>query len=219
MSTVTFFDHLVQLMSDALAHTSAYAPAVLVLASFVEYVFPPFPGDTLVMLGAWYSVQGVLSWPVTFAAVTAGAVAGGFVDYQIGVRLGRSLDRGAARRGPLTAERLARFEAGYRRWGALFLIANRFLPGVRAFLFVAAGAARLPLGRVLLYGAISAALWNALLLVVGSVLVKNLGDLGALASRYTAAVWIVLGSALVILLARRLLRARNGSTRSRRMDP
>ena len=44
------------------------------LGSLVEYVFPPFPGDTLVVLGAWYAVNGKISWPLAFAAVTAGAV-------------------------------------------------------------------------------------------------------------------------------------------------
>lgn len=216
---MTFLEHLVQLISEALVHTSAYAPLVLVLASFIEYIVPPFPADTLVMLGAWYSVQGVLSWPMTFTAVTVGAVAGGLVDYQIGAWLGRGLDRRAARWGPLTVERLARFEERYRRWGALFLIANRFLPGVRAFLFVAAGAAHLPLGKVLLYGAISAALWNTLLLLVGAVLVSNLEELGLLAARYTTIVWIILGGVILFLAARWLFRRRRESERNQRADP
>ncbi len=202
---MTFYDRLSQALADAAAGTSAYAPLVLVFASFIEYVFPPFPGDTIVLLGAWYAVQGVLSWPMTFAAVTAGAIFGAFVDYQIGVRLGRSLGRSAARRGPLTAERLARVEAGYRRWGAFFLVANRFLPGVRAFLFVGAGAAGIPLGRVLVYGGISAALWNALLLLAGAALVKNLNELSSLFARYTAVAWIALGVAAALLAARAVL--------------
>ena len=58
------------------AHTGPYAPAVLLGASFLEYVFPPFPGDVLVtfcskQLGAgWddiccrmYGTEGTLSVP------------------------------------------------------------------------------------------------------------------------------------------------------------
>ncbi len=219
MAPVTFLDRLAQVMSDAVAGTSACAPLVLLFASFIEYVFPPFPGDTVVLLGAWYAVQGVLSWPMTFAAVTGGAMAGAFVDYQIGARLGRGLDRTAARRGPLTAERLARFEAGYRRWGALFLVANRFLPGLRAFLFVAAGAAGIPLGKVLLYGGVSAALWNGLLLFAGAVLARNLPDLGALFARYTTAAWIVLAAIALLLAARAIWRARRGSRKRGGHEP
>ncbi len=217
MIRVTVFDRLAQSMSEAVAGTSAYAPAVLLFASFIEYVFPPFPGDTVVLLGAWYAVQGVLSWPMTFAMVTVGAVAGALVDYQVGARLGRGLERNATRRGPLTVERLARFEVGYRRWGTLILVANRFLPGVRAFLFVAAGAARVPLGKVLLCGAVSAALWNALLLFAGALLARNLHDLGVLFARYTTAAWVVLAAVALLLVARALVRARARAARRREL--
>jgi membrane protein DedA with SNARE-associated domain len=205
---VSPLERLAQSLSEALARTGGQAPLVLFFGSFVEYVFPPFPGDTLVLLGAWYALHGALSWPATFLAVTAGALAGAFVDWRVGVALGRRLDRGAHRRGGLTEARLARFEAGYRRWGVWLLMANRFLPGVRAFVFLAAGACGLPLGRVLLFGGISAALWNALLLAVGGLLVGNLQELLRLAARYTDAAWIGMAAVAAVLGVRALLRRR-----------
>jgi len=199
-------DRVAQSLSELLARTGPAAPAVLFLGSLVEYVFPPFPGDTLVVLGAWYAVNGVLSWPMTFAAVTAGALVGAWIDYRVGAALGRSLEQGAKRRGPLTVERLLVVEEGYRRWGAWFLLANRFLPGVRAFLFVGAGAARIPLRKVLLYGGISAAAWNALLLLVGALVVRNLGEMLGWMRRYTAVAWAVTGVAAALVALWLLLR-------------
>jgi membrane protein DedA with SNARE-associated domain len=208
-------ERAVQILSEALSRTSDYAPLVLFLGSLIEYVFPPFPGDTLVLLGAWYAVHGELSWPLTFLSVTAGAVAGAWIDYQVGAALGRRLDRSAARRGGITADRLHRVEQGYRRYGAWFLVANRFLPGVRAFLFVAAGASGMPMGRVLLYGGISAAVWNALLLVAGAFLVRNLDEMVQLLERYTDAAWAVIAAVAVVLVVRALWlrRARNEGRR------
>lgn len=204
-------ERAVQILSEALSRTSDYAPLILFLGSLVEYVFPPFPGDTLVLLGAWYAVHGELSWPLTFLSVTAGAVAGAWIDYQVGAALGRRLDRSAARRGGITADRLHRVEQGYRRYGAWFLVANRFLPGVRAFLFVAAGASGMPMGRVLLYGGVSAAVWNVLLLAAGAYLVRNLDEMVQLLERYTAAAWAVIAAVAVVLVVRALWlrRARN----------
>ncbi len=186
---------IVDALAGAVSRTGDVAPLVLFLATFVEYVFPPFPGDLLVVLGAWYAVQGVLSWPATFAAVTAGALAGAWVDHRIGVALGRRVDRSLAARSALSAERLARFEASYRRWGDLLLLLNRFFPGVRAFFFVAAGASGIPLRKVLLLGGVSAALWNALLLAAGGLLARNVNDLVALFERYTQIAWALLGLA------------------------
>jgi len=195
-------------LGDALAGTSPYAPLVLFFGSFVEYVFPPFPGDTVVVLGSWYAVRGALSWPITFLSVTAGAVAGSAVDYWLGAWLGRRLEKGAARTGPLTAARVARVEESYRRWGDWFLLANRFLPGVPGFLFVAAGAARIPLRRVLLFGGISAAVWNALLLAAGALLVSNLEELVRLVQRYTVAVSVLMAVVVALWIVRAWSRKR-----------
>jgi membrane protein DedA with SNARE-associated domain len=207
---VTFLDRAAALLSDTVARTGPFAPAVLFVASFVEYVFPPFPGDMVVLLGAWYAAHGELSWPSAFASVTAGAMAGAWIDWRIGRALAPALEARAVR-GRLNAERLARFDAAYRRYGGLLLVANRFLPGIRAFIFLAAGAARLPLGRVLLLGGLSAALWNALLLAVGALLVRNLAEMVRLFERYTEVTWWVMGFAAaavaLFLLVRRQRRA------------
>lgn len=198
MSTL---ERLVATLSEVLARTGPAAPLILFLGSLVEYVFPPFPGDTLVVLGAWYAVNGKISWPVAFAATTGGAVLGAWIDYRVGVALGAALERGAERRGPITLEHVRKVEAGYARWGEWFLLGNRFLPGVRAFLFVGAGAARLPVRKVLLWGGISAAAWNALLLVVGAFLVRNLEEFVDWLARYTTAAWVAMGvvAALAVL--------------------
>jgi membrane protein DedA with SNARE-associated domain len=173
------------------------APLLLFLASFLEYVFPPVPGDAVAVLGAWYATHGGLSWGVLFAALSLGAMAGTAFDWRLGRWLGARLeDRAAA--GRLDRDRLERFERAYRRWGGLLLVVNRFLPGIRAFFFVAAGASRVPLWQVLLYGGISAALWNILLLGAGVFVARNEGELIALFRRYDMAAWIVLVAACAI---------------------
>ncbi len=206
--SVIDLDPIATRLADVVARTGPFAPAVLFAASFVEYVFPPFPGDTIVLLGAWYATHGALSWPATFAAVTGGAVAGAWIDWRLGRALGPAVESRAAARGLLDAGRVARFEAAYRRWGDLLLVANRFLPGIRAFLFVAAGAAGLPLRRVLLLGAVSAALWNALLLAAGALMVRNLPELTGLAGRYANAAWALLAAIALLLLLRAAWRRR-----------
>ncbi len=232
---------LAELLAELLHRTGPAAPLLLFLAAFIEYVFPPFPGDLLVVLGAWYATHGELSWPVTFAAVTVGAVLGAAVDWRVGRWLGARigeraaagrLDRekvlrfeaayrrwgpaflvanrflpgirglfflaAGAARGLLDRRQVERFEAGYRRWGPAFLVANRFLPGIRAFFFLAAGAAHIPLWEVLLFGGISAALWNGLLLAAGAYAARNLEELVGLVERYNTAALALLAAAALV---------------------
>jgi membrane-associated protein len=209
---VTPLSRLTQALADAIVRTGPVAPAILFLASFVEYVFPPFPGDLVVVLGAWYAVNGQISWPATFVATTAGALAGAWVDWRVGRSIGRHLEQRAHRptivHRLLTEERLARFDEGYRRWGGLLLVANRFFPGVRAFIFVAAGASGIPLRKVLLLGGVSAAAWNVLLLGAGALIARNLDELVGLFDRYTQVASTVLAGALVVAAAWWVLRRR-----------
>ncbi len=208
---MTFLQHLADALTDAVVRTGPAAPVVLCFGTFVEYVFPPFPGDLVVVLGAWYAVHGELSWPATFASAMVGAVAGAWVDYRIGAAVRRGADRRAARGGRLTGVRLARFEERYRRFGGLLLVVNRFFPGIRAFLFVAAGASGIPLRKVLVLGAVSAALWNGLLLAAGALLARNVEQLIALVERYTVLAYVAMAvaaaAAAVVLLVRRRLAA------------
>lgn len=185
-------------LGEAVATTGPLAPAILFGATLVEYVFPPFPGDLVVVLGAWYAVQGAVSWPAAFAAVTLGALAGAWLGHRVGAALGPRLDRRLARRGPVSEDRLLRFQASYRRWGVWLLLANRFLPGVRAFVFVAAGASGIPLRTVLLFGGLSALLWNALLLGVGALVVHNVDELVGFVEHYTRAAWVAVGAVAAV---------------------
>jgi membrane-associated protein len=202
-----------QAVTDALARaavfTGPWAPAVLFLATFLEHVFPPWPGDLLVVLGAWYVVQGQLSWAVLLAAGTAGAVCGAWVDHRVGVALGRRLDRGEWSARWLTPQRLAAFEVAYRRWGWWLIAGNRFLPGLRGFLFVAAGATGLPVGRVMALGGLSALVWNGLLLAAGALLATNLEELLALAGRFSQGLGAVLAVTALGLAARAWWRRRD----------
>jgi membrane-associated protein len=204
---------VVEALKGAAVVTGPWAPAVLFGATFVEHVFPPFPGDLLVVLGAWYAVQGELSWPLLLLFSTAGAVAGAWVDHRVGAWLGHRLDVRSGRSRLLPTERLAAFEAAYRRWGLWLVVFNRFMPGIRAFLFLAAGASGLPVRRVVALGAISALVWNALLLAAGGLLASNVDELVSLVDRYMRVAGTLVAAAALLLLARALWRWRKAGGR------
>jgi membrane-associated protein len=186
--------------------TGPYALPALFVASLLEALFPPFPGDSITLLGAFYAVHGELPLPAVFLAVTVGGLCGSAIAFAIGARLGRAAERRAPEGGLLSRDRLHRFEAAYRRHGDLYILVNRFLPGVRGFFFVAAGMSGMRLPRVLALGAVSAAAWNSLLLAAGWLVGENLERLLSLARTYATATWILLGAVALALLVRALVR-------------
>ncbi len=174
------------------------------LACAVEYVFPPFPGDALTLLGGVYAVRGHLAWPLVFAVATAGSVAGGAAAFAIGRWGGRLAERLPGRRGFtwLTATKLHAWETQFRTRGVWLLLLNRFMPAVRGPLFFAAGACGVPPRRALVFGGISAAVWNALILGAGWAVGGNVERLADLADTYGRAAGAVIAVAVVALVAR-----------------
>jgi membrane-associated protein len=84
----------------------------------------------------------------------------------------------------------------------MYLAANRFLPALRAFFFVGAGRSRMSVAPVIVYGGISAALWNALLMGVGYAVGNNWDVLLDLAQRYAVAILILVGITALGIIAR-----------------
>jgi len=187
--------------------------AALFFGAFIEYVFPPFPGDTVVVAGAvLVTAFGWSLWPV-LALVTAGAVLGALGDWWLGRWLGRS--GRMARLRPAWRDGIEAVSRQFARRGAWYLAVNRFVPGIRAFFFVAAGFAELSAATVALWATVSALAWNALLLEVGFLLGDNLDAIDSALSRYAAAVWIVMGVVLAVLGWRFFRSRRAAASRSR----
>ncbi|MCB9709352.1 MAG: DedA family protein [Myxococcales bacterium] len=168
------------------------------LSAMLEYVVPPFPGDTVTLFGVFLAVTAGYSMVWVYLMLTAGSVMGGVLSYGIGLwlgaeegRLGRWVSNPRLRRGVTVVRQ--RFE----RRGAIYLAVNRFLPVLRGVFFIAAGMARMRLWQVVVYGLISALAWNGLIVAVGYSVGANWQALYSLYHQYTLAVVAVL--ALLLL--------------------
>jgi membrane protein DedA with SNARE-associated domain len=176
--------------------------AVLAGSALLEYVVPPFPGDTITLFGAVLITGYGWSGVAIFAAVLLGSVGGSLLDYWVGLCLRARPPRENSAKRRAAVDRLV---AGFERHGPLYLVINRFLPGIRALFFVAAGMSGMRLRDVLLYGALSVALWNGLIIALGAALGANLDALAAWMKRYTHISWLVLAGTTLLYLTWRLL--------------
>jgi membrane protein DedA with SNARE-associated domain len=173
----------------------------LALAAMVEYVVPPVPGDTITLFGAvLITAYGWSFWSV-FGAVMGGSVIGSMMAFYIGGWWRKRRERSGHRH-----ESIDRLVEKFHRHGAAYLVINRFLPGIRSLFFLAAGLAKMRPVAVLGYSAISAALWNLMIMAAGSVLGANHKTLLAWVQRYTLATWLIIGGVALAWLGRVLWR-------------
>lgn len=179
---------------------------ILALSAIIEYVFPPFPGDTITLVGAVLIPKA--GWPVwgVFGAVMVGTAVGAAIDWRVGIWLADHETGDTWLHDWLARERVARkietVKQQFEKWGSAYLMANRFVPAFRAVFFVAAGLARLPLKTVLMFGCLSAGLWNAALLAGGYAVGYNLQELAAIIDTYSQVFWLGVIVAIALWMAK-----------------
>jgi membrane-associated protein len=195
-------------MLDEFLHTLEHGPehwayVLVVAATGIEYVFPPIPGDTVALFAVALAVRSQLHWALVYLAMTFGALLGGLAAWGFGVWLANHEDSWPSfLRTPGATRALDAVRRGYEQHGAMYLAVNRFLPALRAFFFVGAGLSRMSAGRVIVFGGISAALWNALLMVLGYAVGNNWEALRELAERYAAATLVLIVLAVIAVAGR-----------------
>lgn len=181
---------------------------LVMLAAAFEYVFPPFPGDSVTLVAAVLIPSA--DWPVAgvFGAVMLGSVAGCILDWRVGRLLydhpnGKTwLHRWLQRE--TVAERIEAIKRQFRKHGSAYIAVNRFVPAFRGLFFIAAGMTGLKIGPVIFWATVSAALWNAAILAVGSAVGYNLDVLVRYLEQYTNVVFTVGGIALILWVSWRV---------------
>lgn len=190
-----------------------WAYLVLLLAALLEYVFPPFPGDAITLFGVFLTITAGYHGPTVFLAITVGSILGSFLAYGFGRRLAGTADHERPRllRGPRATRALSAIAVRFDRHGAAYLVVNRFVPALRALVFVAAGIARIPAWKIFVFGGSSAMLWNGALFLAGWAAGRSWDRLQTMSTHYAivaTAVAAVAGG--VVLLRWLLLRRERG---------
>lgn len=134
----------------------------------------PMPEDVILIAGGILAQQeGASIWP-SVAVAYFGVIIGDGVMFTIGRRLGTRLLDHPRLQSVFSPARRARVEALFTRWGAYAVFAGRFAAGVRAMVFMTAGAMRVRYGLFFVFDSLAALLSVPLFIWVGSKFGENL---------------------------------------------
>lgn len=140
------------------------------LIVFIEsgVLFPILPGDSLIFAAGLLHVQLGLNLWLLVGTILVCAFLGSQVGYWIGRRWGRGLFKPDAK--ILKLKYLHQAEAFFSKYGGRSLILGRFVPFVRTFVPITAGAARFPFGRFVGFNTLGAIIWGAGITFAGAAL-------------------------------------------------
>jgi membrane-associated protein len=126
------------------------------------------PGDTLLFSAGLLTATGTLDVPlwVTLLLVPLAAIAGNLVGYWIGYKAGPAVFNKPDSR-LFRQEYVDRSHDFFEKYGARTIVVARFVPIVRTFATVMAGASRMRFATYALYSVIGGVLWGAGVIAMG----------------------------------------------------
>ena len=178
----------------------------IVAAMFLESSFFPFPSELVLPPAGYLASQGKMElWIVVLLGII-GSLLGSLFNYWISLRLGRPLILRYGKYVGLTERAYDRAEGAFRRHGEISTFVGRLIPGLRQYISLPAGLARMPIGRFILFTGLGAGIWASVLALLGYVIGNNQEAIGHSLHRitiYTAVGIVILVIGYVVWYRRR----------------
>ncbi|MBT4362234.1 MAG: hypothetical protein HOD11_14835, partial [Candidatus Marinimicrobia bacterium] len=108
------------------------------LASYLENIFPPVPGDTILIFGAYLVGRGDLSFATAMVTTLLGSVLGFLTLYVAGYKYGRGFIY-SKQQTWFSPSSIKRVEVLFEKWGYGVVLINRFLAGLRSVIGLFSG--------------------------------------------------------------------------------
>ena len=176
--------------------------AVLFAACFVENFFPPFPGDSFIAVAGALAAAGRLSFPLALLIMITGGMCSVMLVYWLGRNYGREFFMRKNFR-YFSALDVVRMEVRLQKWGMVFLLLSRFVPGVRSVLALVAGVARYDTVKMVVFSTVSYLAFSALLMYVAASVVRNFDEIEQLFVTYNRFIWPIIGAGVISFIGHR----------------
>jgi membrane protein DedA with SNARE-associated domain len=186
----------------------------LILLMAIESSILPLPSELVMPPAGYLAAKGQMNAYLAVAAGTLGSVLGALVNYALAVGVGEPVLRRYGKFVLISGRSLDRTEAFFRRHGEISTFIGRLLPVIRHLISIPAGMSRMALRRFVVFTALGAGLWCAILTYLGWLIGRHGQDVEAAIGPYVhqTLVRYVLPGALLLVGAYVLWRRRQGAT-------
>ncbi len=139
----------------------------------LESSFFPFPSEVVMIPAGYLAYKGEMNIVLAWLAGTFGSLAGALFNYYLCYFFGRAFIIKYGRFIGINEIKMARFEAFFSRYGDISTFNCRLIPGIRQYISLPAGLAKMRLNRFCFFTAAGAGIWVAILLFLGYILGDN----------------------------------------------
>jgi membrane protein DedA with SNARE-associated domain len=194
---------MTQSLINALTH---YGLLIVFVTMVAESACIPIPSEVVVPYGGFLAAEGHTHlWMVIVVATIANLV-GSTIAYFVGRYGGRALFVRYGKYVGISAHHVDKADHWFERYGPATVFFTRMMPGVRTFISLPAGIAKMPLVKFYAFSAAGSIIWNTALAYLGYGFYKALGEEGwnklqDTFHRYNRIWYVVLAVVVVAIVA------------------
>ena len=184
----TIVNYLVNLVADW-----GYVGIFLLMA--LESSFFPFPSEVVMIPAGYLVYTKQMNLYMVFASGALGSLAGAVFNYYLCYFFGRAFILKYGKYLGITDEKMAKFESFFNKYGEISTFNCRLIPGIRQYISLPAGLAKMNIFTFSIYTTLGAGIWVAILIAIG----YYIGDQKELIKEYLLQITIYLLIAVAII--------------------
>jgi len=174
MEIAHLISNLTTLIGDAVQSNQWLGYGAILVAMFLENLFPPIPSELIMPLAGFYVQQGQLQIIPVVLAGLIGTVLGAFPWYGIGRLMNEErIESWLSKNGRwigISPEELKRSRRWFNKYGTKLVFWGRLVPGIRTLISVPAGIELMPLIPFIIWTTAGSFIWTLLLTIAGILL-------------------------------------------------
>jgi membrane protein DedA with SNARE-associated domain len=151
-------------------------PGIIALMAMESSILP-VPSELVMPPAGYWAAKGQMSFPIALVCGVVGSIIGALANYYGAQLIGRPLIQRYGKYVLLSEKNLLRSEKFFAEHGEISTLIGRLFPVIRHLISIPAGLHRMPLPRFILYTAVGAAVWCAILTWIGYFLGQHEGVL------------------------------------------
>jgi membrane protein DedA with SNARE-associated domain len=161
------------------------------ISASLQILFPPYPGDTVLVLEGYLSSTGYFSPYLIALNAMAATFLSCILLYHLAYRLGDRIFEVSIIKKFFSRDKQQKLMDWFKKYGSAAILISKFVPGIGSLTMLVAGTFKVP--RIKAYIAMGAAtiIHNSFLVIIGRLAGSNMEHIKTIISKYNVVVIIV----------------------------
>lgn len=145
----------------------------IIILMTLESCFIPFPSEIVMIPAGYLAHKGELNLFLCIICGTFGSILGALINYYICFFWGKAFVLKWGKYFGINEAKFAKFEEFFNKHGEFSTFTCRLLPGIRQYISMPAGLARMKLFNFVFFTAFGSAIWVSILVFLGYYIGQN----------------------------------------------